>query len=473
MTTIHEVGKKKFAYMKGAPEVVLQNCTHILLEGKVQKITSDHHALLSKITEAMALQALRNLGLAYKELPEGLTQYDEAIEEGFVFVGIVGMIDPPRPEVKDAISICRNAGIRVIMITGDHKLTAIAVAKELNLLGENDTEKVLTGSDLDKLSDEQLLSIVENTVIYARVSPEHKMRIVTAWKAKNHTVAMTGDGVNDAPALKKSDIGVAMGITGTEVTKEAADMVLADDNFASIVKAVREGREIYGNIKKYLTYLLRCNIMEILVIFISVISVPLIANIFSPGRIEFAGEAAIALTAVQLLWINLTTDGLPAIALSVDPGDPDLMEQKPRGAKESIFTRDVKIYLTVVPILMTILLLFGYFYHRPWESETNLFDARTQLFTALILMELANALSARSLKYTVFKVGIFKNKILWYAILSSFALQLFVLYIPGVQSTFGLTTPGITHWVIALLSTAIIFSALEIGKYIATIRRNR
>jgi P-type Ca2+ transporter type 2C len=199
----------------------------------------------------------------------------------------------------------------------------------------------------------------------------------------------------------------------------------------------------------------------------------LIANILSPGRVEFAVEAAIALTAVQLLWINLTTDGLPAIALSVDPGDPDLMEQKPRGAKESIFTRDIKIYLTVVPILMTILLLFGYFYHRPWESETNLFDARTQLFTALILMELANALSARSLKYTVFKVGIFKNKILWYAILSSFALQLFVLYIPGVQTTFGLTTPGITHWVIALLSTAIIFSALEIGKYVATIRRNR
>ncbi len=471
MTTIHEAGKKKIAYMKGAPEIVLQKCTHILLDGKVQKLTQDNQVMLLKVTEAMALQALRNLGFAYKELPENLGEFDEAIEEGFIFVGITGMIDPPRTEVKDAISICRDAGIRVIMITGDHKLTATAVAKELNLLGENDLDKVLTGEDLDRLSDEQLIDVVENIIIYARVSPEHKMRIVKAWKAKDHVVAMTGDGVNDAPALKKADIGVAMGITGTEVTKEASDMVLADDNFASIVKAVKEGREIYGNIKKYLTYLLRCNIMEILVIFIAVVSVPFLASILSPGRTEFAVDAAIALTAVQLLWINLTTDGLPAIALSVDPGDPDLMEQQPRKSKESIFTRDIKIYLTVVPVIMTVLLLFGYFYHRPWESATQLIDARTQLFTALIMMELANALSARSLKYPLYKVGIFKNKILWYAIISSFVLQLFVLYTPGVQTIFGLTAPGLMHWIIAILSVAIIFSTLEIGKYIACRRR--
>lgn len=472
MTTIHEAAKKKIAYMKGAPEIVLQKCTHILLDGKVQKLTHDNQVTLLKVTEAMALQALRNLGFAYKELPENIADFDETIEEGFIFVGIAGMIDPPRNEVKDAISICKDAGIRVIMITGDHKLTATAVAKELNLLGENDPEKVLTGEDLDKLSDDQLLNLVENTVIYARVAPEHKTRIVTAWKAKGHVVAMTGDGVNDAPALKKADIGVSMGITGTEVTKEASDMVLADDNFASIVKAVKEGREIYGNIKKYLTYLLRCNIMEILVVFIAFVATPILANIFSPGADLIAvGEAAIALSAIQLLWINLTTDGLPAIALSVDPGDPDLMEQRPRDPKESIFTRDIKIYLTAIPVIMTVILLFGYFYYRPWEGAEQLINARTQLFTALIMMELTNALSARSLKYPIFKVGVFKNKMLWYALISSFALQLFVLYTPGVQTVFSVTSPSIMHWIIAITSVLLIFSTLEIGKYIACRRR--
>ncbi|XES77422.1 MAG: cation-translocating P-type ATPase [Candidatus Bathyarchaeia archaeon] len=242
MTTIHQVGNTRMAYMKGAPEIILSKCTHILVNGKVQKITPEQNADLHKITEAMALQALRNLGFAYKELPPDTTNFGEEIEEGFVFVGIMGMIDPPRNEVKDAIAICRKAGIRVVMITGDHKLTATAVAKELNLVGENDTEsKVLTGAELEKMSDQELQQVVENVVIYARVAPEHKMRIVQAWKQRDQVVAMTGDGVNDAPALKMADIGVAMGITGTEVTKEASDMVLADDNFASIVKAVKEG----------------------------------------------------------------------------------------------------------------------------------------------------------------------------------------------------------------------------------------
>lgn len=473
MTTIHVAGKKKIAYMKGAPEIVLQKCTHTLLEGKVQKLTPETRTMLLKVTEVMALQALRNLGFAYKELPESLSAFDETVEEGFVFVGIVGMIDPPRAEVKDAINMCRNAGIRVVMITGDHKLTAAAVAKELNLLGENEGDsKVLTGSDLDEISDEQLVKVVEDTVIYARVSPEHKMRIVKAWKANDQVVAMTGDGVNDAPALKMADIGVSMGITGTEVTKEASDMVLADDNFASIVKAVKEGREIYDNVKKYLTYLLRCNIMEILVVFIAVVSVPTLALLLSPGsEVAAIGEAAIALTAVQLLWINLTTDGLPALALSVDPGDPDLMTHKPRKPKESIFTKDVKVYLTVIPVMMTVLLLAGYFYYKPWESYSQLLAARTQLFTGLIAMELANALSARSLKYTVFKVGVFKNKVLWYAILASFALQLFVLYTPGVQDMFGVTSPEPVTWVIALLSVIVVFSSLELGKYLTSKRR--
>ena len=478
MTTAHIVsGKKKIAFMKGAPEIVLEKCTKIFVNGKVRKITQDDRTEILKVNEAMAMQALRNLGFAFRELPESMETFDEKIENDMIFVGIMGMIDPPREEVKDAIYLCRKAGIDVVMVTGDHKLTAVAVAKELNLLGENEYEgKVLTGGEFDKISDEKLNEMVENVVIYARVSPEHKMRIVKAWKAKGKVVAMTGDGVNDAPALKMSDIGVSMGITGTEVTKEASDMVLTDDNFASIVKAVKEGREIYGNIKKYLTYLLRCNVLEILVMFIVMVGVPYIAGAAyhaDPSQ-DPKSSPLVALTAIQLLWVNLTTDGLPAIALGVDPGDPDLMERKPRDPNESVFTRDVKVYLTIVPILMTVLLLFGYFYYEPWRGIVNgknmLTEARTQLLTAMILMELANAISARSLTYSVFKVGVFKNRFLWYAILSSFGLQLLVLYSP-LQTVFGVTSPEPLDWAFAILFTAITFGSLEIGKYIASKRR--
>jgi Ca2+-transporting ATPase len=478
MTTAHIVSsKKKIAFMKGAPEIVLEKSTKIFVNGKVRKITQDDRTEIRKVNEAMAMQALRNLGFAFRELPESMETFDEKIENDLIFVGIMGMIDPPREEVKDAIYLCKKAGIDVVMVTGDHKLTAIAVAKELNLLSENEYEgKVLTGGEFDKISDEKLNEMVENVVIYARVSPEHKMRIVKAWKAKGKVVAMTGDGVNDAPALKMSDIGVSMGITGTEVTKEASDMVLTDDNFASIVKAVKEGREIYGNIKKYLTYLLRCNIMEILVMFIVMVGVPYIAgSAYHPDPSQDPKSSPLlALTAIQLLWVNLTTDGLPAIALGVDPGDPDLMERKPRDPNESVFTRDVKVYLTIVPILMTALLLFGYFYYEPWRGIVNgkdmLTEARTQLLTAMILMELANAISARSLTYSVFKVGVFKNRFLWYAILSSFGLQLLVLYSP-LQTVFGVTSPEPLDWAFAILFTAITFGSLEMGKYIASKRR--
>ena len=473
MTTIHLSGNKKMAYMKGAPEVVLEKCTRILLDGKVEPLTDERCQILLKVTETMATQALRNLGFAYKELPKNADNFDEKTEEDFVFVGIMSMIDPPRSEVKDAIAICKSAGIRVVMITGDHKLTATAVAKELNLLGEGEEEgKVLTGSELEEMSDEQLKVVVENVVIYARVSPEHKIRIVKAWKAKDQVVAMTGDGVNDAPALKMSDIGIAMGITGTEVTKEASDMILADDNFASIVKAVKEGREIYDKIKKCLTYLLQCNIMEILVMFIAIVSVPYLANLISPGSIpDSVSNAAIALTAVQLLWVNLVTDGLPAIALGVDPGDPGLMQRKPRKPKESIFSKDIKMYLTAMPILMASMLLIAYFYHQPWLGEYNLLEARTQLMTAMIVMHLTVAISARSFKYPVFKVGVFKNKFLWFAVLSSFALQLLILYTPGIQGIFGVNSPELMDWIVSVAFAAIVFSVLELGKYVACKRR--
>ena len=476
MTTMHIViGKKKMAYMKGAPEIVLDKCSKTLMDGKVSRLTESDRTRILAVNAAMARQALRNLGFAYRELPETVSACDEKIEKDFVFVGIMGMIDPPREEVKDAINTCKKAGINVVMVTGDHKLTAVAVAKELNLLGENEEEgKVLTGPELEKLNDEQLAEMVQGVVIYARVSPEHKMRIVKAWKAKGQIVAMTGDGVNDAPALKMSDIGISMGITGTEVTKEASDMVLTDDNFASIVKAAREGREIYDNIKKYLTYLMRCNIMEILVMFVAVVSVPYLARVYSPGSpTEIIGSATIALTAAQLLWVNLTTDGLPAIALGIDPGDPDIMERKPRDPSESVFTRDVKLYLSLTPILMTALLLFGYFFYHPWESASQLTEARTQLLTSMIVMELANAISARSLKFPVWKVGLFKNRFLWYAVLSSFFLQLVVLYTPGLNASFNVNAPELLDWAFAILFTAITFGSLETGKWIASRKRSK
>jgi Ca2+-transporting ATPase len=473
MTTIHTSSGKRIAYMKGAPEMVIERCSKIVINGKVQLFTKESQTKHFKVTEDLALEALRNLAFAYKELPSGIEEFKEDMEDDFVFVGIMSMIDPPRPEVRDAIAICKKAGIRVVMITGDHKLTATAVGKELNLLDEKDiASRVLTGQELEQMTDEQLAKVVENVVIYARVAPEHKVRIVKAWKQKNQVVAMTGDGVNDAPALKMSDIGIAMGISGTEVTKEAADMVLADDNFASIVKAVREGREIFDNIKKYLTYLLQCNIMEILVMFIAVVSVPYLARVISPGSdVGLINDAAIALTAVQILWMNLVTDGLPAIALGVDPGDPDLMERKPRKPNESVFSKDVKVYLSTVPVFMTVLLLVAFYSHLPWLSEFRLLEARTQLLTAMIAMELVIAITMRSLKYPVFKVGPFKNKWLLYAILSSFALQLVILYVPGLQALFDVHMPELIDWAIAGLFAGAVFTAIEVGKYV-TSRRN-
>ena len=455
MTTVHNIqGKGKVAYMKGAPEVVLEHCTKIYISGSVRALTKEDVQTILKVNEEMAAQALRNLGFAYKDITENTSSFVEEDEKNFVFVGTLGMIDPPREEAKDAIQLCKKAGIKVVMITGDHKLTAMAVARNLGLVDKNENT-AMTGQELDKLSDEDFAKIVEDVSVYARVSPEHKVRIVKALKQKGHVAAMTGDGVNDAPALKMADIGIAMGITGTEVTKEASDMVLADDNFATIVNAVKEGREIYENIKKYLTYLLRCNIMEILVLFSVMMLSPTV-------------EAAIALTTIQILWINLTTDGLPAIALGVDPGDPDLMYRKPRDPRESVFTKDVKVYLTLVPILMTALLLGGYFFSL---QSYGLEIARTQLFTAIILMELANALSSRSLKHTVFKVGVFKNKFLWLALGSSFALQMIVLYIPQMHGLFEVTYPGAQVWLVAIAFTLITFTSLELGKYLVSKRR--
>ena len=314
MTTIHQTPTGEVAYSKGAPEVILDKCGYIDRDGQQETLTIEEQENILEVARNMASEGMRILGLAYMPVngsPAGRTDKEH------IFSGLVGMIDPPRPEVKAAIKSCDDAGIKTVMITGDHKLTAVAVAKELGLLKQG---KVLSGADLDNLSDEQFEKIADQVDVYARVSPAHKLRVVTALGKLGHVVAVTGDGVNDAPALKKADIGIAMGITGTDVSKEAAGMVLTNDNFASIVAAVEEGRGIYDNIKKYLMFLLSSNIGEIL----------LMAGAILLGPVIGLPYGAIPLIAIQILWVNLATDGLPAIALSIDPPAPDIMKQKPR-----------------------------------------------------------------------------------------------------------------------------------------------
>ncbi|MDD5039493.1 MAG: cation-translocating P-type ATPase, partial [Dehalococcoidales bacterium] len=337
MTTIHNTPEGKVAYSKGAPEIVLDSCSHILIDSKAKTLTEKDKAEVLGAATKMAGDALRVLGMAYRPLTETLSCKEDS-EKGMIFVGLAGMIDPPREEVKGAIQLCEKAGIKSVMITGDHKITAMAVAKELGILKKGGA---LTGAELDKLSDEEYEKQVENIEVYARVSPSHKLKVIDAFSKKGHIVAMTGDGVNDAPALKKAHIGVAMGITGTDVSKEAAAMVLTDDNFASIVAAVEEGRGIFQNIKKYLVYLLSCNVGEVLIMFVAgVMGMP------------------VPLVAIHLLWINLTTDGLPALALAVDPHDPDVMEQPPRDPKSSIFDKGVLVQIGVTGIVMTLTMLF-------------------------------------------------------------------------------------------------------------------
>lgn len=447
MTTIHTVpeGDKLAVIMKGAPEVVVSRCSYVLENGEVKKLNEEKVAEILKVNEDMAKYGLRNISVAYKEekeLPEELNE--EELEKDFIFLGIFGMIDPPREEVKEAIRLCKDAGIDVVMITGDHKLTAEAVARELELIS-NESNVTLTGADLEKMDEMKLSTIVEKVKIYARVSPEHKTKIVTALKSKGYVVAMTGDGINDAPALKMADIGVAMGITGTEITKETADVILADDNFATIVNAVKEGRRIFDNIRKYLVYLLRCNIVEIFFMLVStLLGLPL------------------PLTAVQLLWVNLTTDGLPALALGVEPAEEDVMKRKPRSLRESVFTkRDVLVYFILVPAIATLLLLSSFIWSLSKESLT---EARTQVLTTIILMELVMAISSHSLSKPIVMAKPFSNKFLWYAVLSSFLLQILILYVPFLHPAFDVTYPSTQDWLIAVFSAAVIFIVVEILK---------
>lgn len=435
MTTVHKRHGEKIAYVKGAPEVVLKSCNYIFIDGKVKKITEQEIKEILEINKIFANDALRVLGFAYKSI---ITEKDP--EKSLIFVGLQGMIDPARDEVKVAIEKCRKAGIKVVMITGDHEITAKAVAKDIGIEG-----KLLTGQQLDEI--ENLDEIVEEIGIFARVNPEHKIKIVDALQKKGHVVAMTGDGVNDAPALKKADIGIAMGITGTDVAKEASAMILLDDNFASIVNAVEEGRGIYDNIRKYIGFLLSGNIGEVLIVFLGIIfGLPL------------------TLTATQILMINLVTDGLPALALTTDPYEPNAMSRKPRKQDESIF-KGLNAFLIYYPAaqVITALLIFIFTYSN---NPANLLKAQTATFLTIGMFELYQSFASRSTIYPAVKVGIFKNRWLIVAFLSSFATMVVSIFIPSIGGYLDMAPLSIFQFVFIVLVSSIGAVIIEILKYV-------
>jgi Ca2+-transporting ATPase len=442
MTTIHKMKDgKRVAFIKGAPERVLERCINVSSDSGVKSITAEDKTKILKVNEDMAKDALRVLGVAYRELPDKITCEDEnGVESEMVFLGLVGMIDPPREEAIEATRVCKQVGIRPIMITGDHKLTAIAIAKEVGIYKEGD--KALTGEELDKIPDEEFERMVDQISVYARVSPMDKLKIVKAWKKRGEVVAMTGDGVNDAPALKHADIGIAMGITGTEVTKEAADMVLSDDNFATIVKAIERGRWIYDNIKKYLAFLIRCNIVEVCVI---------------GGVVLVLGPEYLPLLPAAILYINLATDGLPALALGIAPPDPDIMQRPPRDPKESVFSLDVLTF-----IITAVLLIVPFFFFIFFHDLNDITQARTEMFYMFILVELVIALNFRSMRYTVLKAP--PHKWLVIAVVAQIIMTILILQIPSVKEAFGIGSLLTSDMWIILGFCAFVFLSMEVMK---------
>ncbi len=448
--------------VKGAPDVVLKLCSSYQTTADVPAPLDD--AQRSKIitaNEVLTRDALRVLGMAYRVLPEIPERLDHAqLEENLIFVGLVGMIDPARPEVQPALDKASHAGIRTIMITGDYPSTARAIAESIHLLRPG--HQVLAGAQLDELDDPALQEAVQHTDVFARVSPEHKMRIVDALKANGEVVAMTGDGVNDAPAIKRADIGVAMGITGTDVAKGTADMVLTDDNYASIVSAVEQGRIIYANIRKFVYYLISCNLAEILIIFLPT----------AFGRLLFpnAERAVLSpLAPIQLLWLNLITDGAPALALGTEKGDPDTMEQQPRPPKEPIINASMRLGVVIQTIAITAVTLTAY----AIGLLHNEIYAETMAFLTLSLSELLRAFTARSEHYPILKVGLFTNKWMNLAVLFSLVLLMLVVYVPFLNPIFSTVPLTWTEWRFILPLLIIPSLAAELGKYITTSRTRR
>jgi Ca2+-transporting ATPase len=445
MTTLHAVSGGVMAYAKGAPEIILDSCARQWTEaGELQLDEAGRQAILD-IAQHMASKALRVLAVACKSDATA-----ENAEHEMTFLGLIGMIDPPRPEAKAAIETCRQAGIKPVMITGDHPVTARAIARELGLLHAS-RERVVTGAELEAMSEDTFDREVERIEVYARVSPAHKLRVVTALQQKGHLVAMTGDGVNDAPALKKADIGIAMGITGTDVTKEAAAMMLTDDNFASIVAAVEEGRGVFGNIKKYLMYLLSSNIGEIgLMTGASLLGLPL------------------PLSAVQILYVNLATDGLPALALAVDPPEADLMRRPPRNARTGIFTRPVVMLMTLGGLWSTLINL-GLF-NWALSSGRSLVEAMTMTFVSLVLIQFFKAYNFRSDRNSVTDRP-FANKWLNRAIAWEIMLLALIVYLPFLQSAFDTVALALDEWLIIAGLAFSVVPVLEFAKWL--VRRQR
>lgn len=440
MTTVHLIGEKKYSYSKGAPDVIINLCNKIKINGKIKNLTAIDKKKILQQNEEFSKSALRVLGFAYKELSKGDSK--RKYENDLIFLGLIGMIDPPREEVKLAIEKCKTAGIKIVMITGDYIGTAKAIADELGIEG-----RAITGNELE---DIDLDAEVENIGIYARVDPEDKMKIVTALKKKGHIVAMTGDGVNDAPALKSADIGVSMGITGTDVAKEASSMVLVDDNFKSIVNAVEEGRTVYDNIKKFIGFLLAINLGEVLILFIALV----LAIFFDWFKIN--GIIILPMTALQILWMNLITNGLPALALSFDPPAKDSMMKKPRDPKENIISKELVFAIIIISILMTITTLGLFKYSL--DSSSNIYGimkAQTLALTLVVVVSVFVVLEIIRNKYHTF---VLSNNLLTLSIIGSILLHFILLYSP-LNKIFGLVPLSFIDWVYIAIICSVIFIA--------------
>ena len=443
MTTVNKINDKYVVLTKGGVDELLARCNKYLYDGEERNDLENYKKVITKNNEDMAKDALRVLSMAYKEIDHEPTDEEmKDIEQDLIYVGMVGMIDPPRLEVKDAVDKCKKAGIKTVMITGDHKITAIAIAKSLGILQSE--EEALTGAELEKMSDEDLTKNIRKYSVYARVSPEHKVRIVKAWQANGEIVAMTGDGVNDAPALKTADIGCAMGIVGTDVSKEAADVILTDDNFATIVSSVEEGRRIYDNILKAIQFLLSSNVGEVITLFVAILITPLLGNLFG---IDI--NLIVPLLPIHILWINLVTDSLPALALAVDPPQKDVMDRKPNKNK-SVFTKGMIWRIVYQGILIGVITIVAFIVGlaTPDENlpviegltneEIKVEIGQTMAFCVLAFSQLVHVFNVRDNKTSIFKTGIFSNKQLILAVLASAALMLGILLIPALRHVFSI-----------------------------------
>lgn len=454
MSTIHkEPDGSYFVAVKGAPDQLIKRVTRIEINGEVRPITDEDKQAILAVNKDLAKQALRVLMMAYKTTSEIPTLESEVVESDLIFSGLVGMIDPERPEAAEAVRVAKEAGIRPIMITGDHQDTAEAIAKRLGIIDPNDTEdRVITGAELNELSDEEFQKVFKQYSVYARVSPEHKVRIVKAWQNEGKVVAMTGDGVNDAPSLKIADIGIGMGITGTEVSKGASDIVLADDNFATIIVAVEEGRKVFSNIQKSIQYLLSANMAEVFIIFF--------ATLFGWDVLQ----------PVHLLWINLVTDTLPAIALGVEPAEPGIMTHKPRGRQSNFFDGGVFGAIMYQGVFQTILVLAVYgwglvFPEHHTQAEIHA-DALTMAYATLGLIQLLHAFNVKSVYQSVFKVGLFRNKTFNWAIPVAFILLMATIVVPGLNNLFHVSHLSFTQWLAVIVGSFLIVVLVEIVKAI-------